>query len=111
MPDVAQMSSSPARLAGEVLELRVHNHPGVMSHITGLFARRAFNLDAIVCVPCTEDGGTTSVMWLAVAREARLEQVEEQLRKLHDVLEVSRRPDLSAALLAQEVALALRRVR
>ena len=75
-----------------VLELRVRNHPGVMSHITGLFARRAFNLDAIVCVPVGD--GETSRMLLLVADEPRLEQVERQLEKLHDVLAVSVRPDL-----------------
>ena len=26
-----------------ILELAVRNHPGVMSHVCGLFARRAFN--------------------------------------------------------------------
>lgn len=32
-----------------LIELLVRNHPGVMSHITGLFARRAFNLEGILC--------------------------------------------------------------
>jgi acetolactate synthase-1/3 small subunit len=76
-----------------VLELRVHNHPGTMSHITGLFARRGFNLEAIVCVP-VEDGATSSIL-LLVAEEPRLEQVERQLAKLYDVLTVRHRPDLS----------------
>ncbi len=77
-----------------VLELRVRNHPGAMSHITGLFARRAFNLEAILCAPL--DDGTTSRMLLLVADEPRLEQVERQLEKLHDVLGVALRPDLGA---------------
>jgi acetolactate synthase-1/3 small subunit len=34
-----------------VLELGVANHPGVMSHICGLFARRAFNVEGILCMP------------------------------------------------------------
>ncbi|MDD3180858.1 MAG: ACT domain-containing protein [Opitutaceae bacterium] len=76
-----------------VLELRVRNHPGTMSHITGLFARRAFNLEAILCVPLAE--GATSLMLLLVAEEPRLEQVERQLAKLHDVLSVHHRKDLS----------------
>ncbi len=75
-----------------VLELHVRNHPGVMSHITGLFARRAFNLEAIVCLPV--EGGTTSRMLLLVAEESRLDQIEQQLVKLHDILEVRRRPDV-----------------
>lgn len=82
-----------------VIELRVRNHPGAMSHITGLFARRAFNLDAIVCVPVGD--GATSRMLLLVSDEPRLEQVERQLAKLHDVLALRHRPDLTAADFAQ----------
>lgn len=83
-----------------VLELRVRNHPGAMSHITGLFARRAFNLEAIVCVPNADDAGATSTMLLGVADDPRLEQVERQLEKLHDVLAVRHRPDLPAGYFA-----------
>lgn len=78
-----------------VLELRVRNHPGTMSHITGLFARRAFNLEAIVCVPVGD--GCTSRILLLIAADHRLEQVERQLEKLHDVLAVRHRPDLTAS--------------
>lgn len=77
-----------------MLELRVRNHPGTMSHVTGLFARRGFNLDAILCVPLAD--GTTSLMRLLVSNDARLEQVERQLAKLHDVLDVRHRTDLPA---------------
>lgn len=77
-----------------VLELRVRNHPGTMSHVTGLFARRGFNLDAILCVPMGD--GATSVMRLLVPDDPRLEQVERQLAKLYDVLEVRHRTDLPA---------------
>lgn len=78
-----------------VLELRVRNHPGTMSHITGLFARRAFNLDAILCAPVGD--GCTSTMLLLVSNEPRLEQVERQLEKLHDVLSLRHRSDISPA--------------
>ena len=76
-----------------VLELRVRNHPGTMSHITGLFARRAFNLDAILCAPMAD--GQTSTMLLLVSNEPRLEQVERQLEKLHDVLALRHRSDIA----------------
>ena len=81
-----------------VLELRVRNHPGAMSHITGLFARRAFNLEAIVCVP--ESDRENSRMLLLVADDPKLEQVQRQLAKLHDVLEVRHRRDIGAAYFA-----------
>ena len=76
-----------------VLQLTVRNHPGTMSHITGLFARRAFNLEAIACAPIGD--GATSTMLLLVADEPRLEQVQRQLEKLHDVLSVRHRRDIS----------------
>jgi acetolactate synthase-1/3 small subunit len=94
-------TSGTATAPTAVLELRVRNHPGTMSHITGLFARRAFNLDAIVCAPIGD--ATTSCVLLLVAREPRLDQVERQLARLHDVLEVRLRPDLSADFFARLV--------
>ncbi len=71
-----------------VLALTVNNHPGVMSHVCGLFSRRSFNLEGILCAP--QEGGSTSRMWLLVGEDRRLDQVERQLDKLHDVLEVRR---------------------
>ncbi len=67
------------------LRLTVNNHPGVMSHVCGLFARRAFNLEGILVAP--EGDGSTCAMWLMVNEDERMEQVMRQVRKLHDVLE------------------------
>ncbi|PHR29954.1 MAG: acetolactate synthase isozyme 1 small subunit [Desulfotalea sp.] len=69
-----------------VLELIVNNHPGVMSHICGLFSRRAYNLEGIICIPL--GGGLTSKMWLQVNEELKLEQIIKQVQKLPDVLNV-----------------------
>lgn len=69
-----------------VLELVVRNHPGAMLHIAGLFARRAFNLEAIRCEPVGD--GTRSAMRLRVKEDARLPQLVRQLEKLYDVLSV-----------------------
>ena len=82
-----------------ILELVVRNHPGTMSHITGLFARRAFNLEAIVVVPLPDK--TTSRILLHMADEPKLEQVERQLAKLHDVISVLHRPDLAPAIFSR----------
>ena len=73
-----------------VLELTVRNHPGVMSHVCGLFARRAYNLEGIVCLPI--GNGKTSRMLLLVNEDERLEQVIKQTHKLLDVLEVKHQP-------------------
>lgn len=71
-----------------VLELTVRNHPGVMTHVCGLFARRAFNLEGILCMPLTE--GDKSRIWLLVLDDARLPQMISQVDKLEDVLEIKR---------------------
>jgi acetolactate synthase-1/3 small subunit len=87
-----------------ILELRVRNHPGAMSHITGLFARRACNLEAIRCAPVGD--GAESRMFLLVADTPRPEQIERQLAKLHDVLAVRIRPDLTETFFRIEEATA-----
>ncbi|MGB3210895.1 MAG: acetolactate synthase small subunit [Desulforhopalus sp.] len=85
---LAEMSENENNAAIMVLELKVNNHPGVMSHICGLFSRRAYNLEGIVCVPT--GAGDVSRMWLQVNEEERLEQVIKQVQKLPDVLSVRR---------------------
>lgn len=95
-------ADAPPPARSTVLELRVRNHPGTMSHITGLFARRGFNLDAIVCVPIAD--GTTSLIRLLAADDSRLEQLERQLTKLHDVLDLRHRDDLGPAYFARIAA-------
>ena len=73
-----------------VLDVLVNNHPGVMSHVCGLFSRRAFNVEAILCLPV--DGGGESRIWLLVNEDDRLEQMIRQMRKLQDVHDVRLRP-------------------
>ena len=89
-----------------IIELRVDNHAGVMSHITGLFARRSFNLEGIACLP--EKGGETSRMFLLVRDDERLVQVEKQLRKLYDVLDVIHH-DADEGNVFQEIAILFNR--
>jgi acetolactate synthase-1/3 small subunit len=69
-----------------VLELTVHNHPGVMCNICGLFARRAFNVEGVLCMPI--GNGETSRLWLLLNENQSLQQVEMQLLKLIDVIEL-----------------------
>ena len=86
MTDTA-LPNEPAR--HQVLELTVNNHPGVMSHICGLFARRAYNVEGILCMPIADDGRYSRI-WLRVDEDERLEQLTRQLNKLIDVIEVRR---------------------
>ncbi len=75
-------------VARTVLEVDVNNHAGVMSHVVGLFSRRAFNVEGILCMPV--GNGTTSRIWLMVNEDARLDQMVRQVEKLEDVLAVRR---------------------
>ena len=74
-----------------VLELMVNNHPGVLSHVAGLFSRRAFNIEGVLCGPV--GNGETSRIYLLVDEDERMAQLIKQLRKLHDVLDVRERRD------------------
>ena len=71
-----------------ILELTVRNHPGVMTHVCGLFARRAFNVEGILCLPI--HGSYHSRIWLLVNDDQRLEQMMSQIDKLEDVVKVAR---------------------
>jgi acetolactate synthase I/III small subunit len=77
-----------AHRTGTVLRLLVRNHPGVMSHVCGLFARRAFNVEGILCLPVGD--AARSVVLLLVNADQRIEQLVRQLEKLEDVLAVRR---------------------
>ena len=71
-----------------VLEIDVNNHPGVMSHVIGLFSRRTYNVEGILCLPVGD--GTRSRIWLLVNEDARLSQMMKQAEKLEDVIAVRR---------------------
>jgi acetolactate synthase-1/3 small subunit len=80
MPDAAATKTLVS------LRLTVNNHPGVMSHVCGLFARRAYNLEGILVTPI--NGGSTCNMWLMINEDGRMDQVVKQVSKLHDILDV-----------------------
>jgi acetolactate synthase I/III small subunit len=82
------MSTSTETRLRSVLELMVNNHPGVMSHVCGMFSRRAFNVEAILCMPIGD--ASKSRIWLLVNEDERLENMMKQLHKLEDVLDVRR---------------------
>lgn len=84
----ATTQNEQAALARAVLEIDVNNHPGVMSHIVGLFSRRAYNVEGILCLPVGD--GAQSRIWLLVNEDARLAQMIKQVEKLEDVQAVRR---------------------
>jgi acetolactate synthase-1/3 small subunit len=71
-----------------LLKLTVNNHPGVLAHVCGLFARRAYNLEGVMVRPITGGAPERSRMWLLVNEEDRLQQLIRQTEKLIDVISV-----------------------
>ncbi|MFH1092210.1 MAG: acetolactate synthase small subunit [Pseudomonadota bacterium] len=71
----------------KMISILVRNHPGVLSHVAGLFTRRAYNIESIAAGP-TENPDVTRITIVALGNEGVLEQVTKQLRKLIDVIRV-----------------------
>ncbi len=66
-----------------VIDLTVDNHPGVMYRVTGLFSRRAVNIEGIFCRRL--DGGAESRMFLLVREDGGTGKIVRQLCNLYDV--------------------------
>ncbi|HVJ50441.1 acetolactate synthase small subunit [Desulfitobacterium sp.] len=69
------------------LGVLVENKPGVLTHISGLISRRAFNIESIAA-GYTEEPDTTRITVVVQADENELEQVVNQLSKLIDVIKI-----------------------
>lgn len=65
----------------------VENKAGVLSRISGLFARRGFNIDSLAVGP-TEDPQISRITIVVEGDDYIAEQVTKQLNKLIDVLKV-----------------------
>ncbi|AFQ45014.1 acetolactate synthase small subunit [Desulfosporosinus meridiei] len=74
------------------LAVLVENKPGVLTHISGLISRRAFNIESIAA-GYTEEADTTRITIVVEGDEIEQEQVVNQLSKLVDVIKIS---DLTA---------------
>jgi acetolactate synthase-1/3 small subunit len=74
-----------------ILSIYVKNEPGVMSSVSGLFTRRAFNIDSIA-VGTTEKPDVSTMTIVMNGDENDLRQFQGQLLKLADVLEVRTLP-------------------
>lgn len=70
-----------------VLSILVENKPGVLSRITGLFARRGFNIDTLAVGP-TEDEAVSRITLTLDGALHQMDQVTKQLHKLVNVLKI-----------------------
>jgi len=71
-----------------IISAVVENKPGVLAHISGLFAGRGFNIDSLA-VGETEDPTRSRMTVVVKGDDAVLEQVRKQLSKIIDVIKVT----------------------
>jgi acetolactate synthase-1/3 small subunit len=70
-----------------IISALVENKPGVLAHVSGMFAARAFNIDSLV-VGRTEDPQLSRMTIVVVGDDRVLEQVRKQLAKIVPVVKV-----------------------
>lgn len=70
-----------------VISALVENKPGVLAHVAGMFAARAFNIDSLV-VGRTEDPELSRMTIVVVGDDKVVEQVRKQLAKIIPVVKV-----------------------
>lgn len=71
-----------------VVSVLVHNQPGVLARIAGLFSRRGFNIESLA-VGMTDKSEVSRMTIVVDGDEYIIEQVTKQLNKLVDVIKVN----------------------
>ena len=74
-------------MAQHTLSVLVENKPGVLARISGMFARRGFNIHSLAVGP-TEQDGVSRITIVVNVEDKPLEQVVKQLNKLINVLKI-----------------------
>ncbi len=69
------------------LSVLVANKPGVLTHVSGLFSRRGYNIDSLT-VGVTENPEISRMTIVVHGDENVIEQVTKQLNKLIDIIKV-----------------------
>lgn len=69
------------------ISVLVKNRPRVLARVSGLFARRGFNIDSLA-VSTTESEDISRMTIATTADAATLSQIAKQVSKLHDVVKV-----------------------
>ncbi len=79
------------------LSIVVENTSGVMSRVSGLFSRRGYNIDSLTA-GVTADPRFTRMTIVATGDETDLEQIEKQVAKLEDVIDIKKLSDEESVL-------------
>jgi len=70
-----------------ILSALVQNKPGVLAHVAGMFAARAFNIDSLA-VGRTDDPSLSRMTIVVIGDDRAVEQVRKQLAKIVSVVKV-----------------------
>ena len=76
----------------QTISVLVENQAGVLNRITGLFSRRAFNIESLA-VGVTDDPTISRITIIVDSGNSVVEQVEKQLNKLIEVIKVRTIPE------------------
>ncbi|TGO04232.1 acetolactate synthase small subunit [Serinibacter arcticus] len=74
-------------MSRHTLSVLVENKPGVLTRVSALFARRAFNIHSLAVGP-TEHDDVSRITVVVDVEELPLEQVTKQLNKLINVIKI-----------------------
>ncbi|MBO5238859.1 MAG: acetolactate synthase small subunit [Lachnospiraceae bacterium] len=75
-----------------ILSLLVVNSSGVLSRVSGMFSRRGYNIDSLT-VGVTENPKYSRMTVVVSGDDRTLDQIEKQLYKLEDVINVTELKD------------------
>lgn len=70
-----------------IISALVLNKPGVLAHVAGMFAARAFNIDSLA-VGRTEDPKLSRMTIVVIGDDRVVEQVRKQLAKIVSIVKV-----------------------
>ncbi len=81
-----------------IFSVLVENKDGVLSAVSGLFARRGFNIDTLA-VGETDHSDVSSMTITSTGDQRTIDQIEKQLNKNVDVIKVRRLSESKSVLL------------
>jgi acetolactate synthase-1/3 small subunit len=84
---VALTAGGPRVQETHTITVLVENRPGVLARVSGLFARRGYNIESLT-VSITDDPNVSRMTIVVAGDSDVLEQITKQLHKLIDVLKV-----------------------
>ena len=86
--DPTEAASAGGPLGHHLLSVLVENKAGVLARVSGLFARRGFNILGLAVAP-TDDERFSRMLIAVDVESAPLDQVTKQLFKLVNVIEIT----------------------